>query len=127
LTAFMAVLCLSLFLLIGLVVDAGRALAARSAAMTEAQQAARTGAGQLSVGALRSGQIDIDPAEAILAAKAYLSSVGQSGTTTVVGQTVTVHIATDEPTAILGIIGINRIVISVTASAVNVHGVTEED
>jgi hypothetical protein len=57
----------------------------------------------------------------------YLQSIGQSGTASVAGQTVTVHVATDEPTVILGIVGIDRIVISVTASAVNVHGVTEED
>jgi len=127
LTAFLAVLCLSLFILIGLVVDAGRAIAARSSAMDEAQQAARTGAGQLSVAALRSGQVEIDAGAAIRAADAYLSSIGLTGTASVVGQTVSVHIATDEPTVILGIVGINRIAISVTASAINVHGVTRED
>lgn len=127
LSAFMAVFCLALFLLIGLVVDAGRAISFRSAALAEAQQAARAGAGQLSVGALRSGQVEIDPADAIDAADAYLASVGAPGTTSVVGQTVTVHIAADEPTVILGIIGIDRIVVSVSASAVNVHGVSEAD
>jgi hypothetical protein len=45
----------------------------------------------------------------------------------VVGQTVTVHIVGEEPTVILGIVGINRIAISVTASATNVHGVSQED
>jgi hypothetical protein len=127
LSAFMAVFCLALFVLIGLVVDAGRAISFRSAALAEAQQAARAGAGQLSVGALRSGQVEIDPADAIEAADAYLASVGAPGTTSIVGQTVTVHIAADEPTVILGIIGINRIVVSVSASAINVHGVSEAD
>jgi Flp pilus assembly protein TadG len=126
-TAFMAVFCVALFVLIGLVVDAGRAIAARSAAMAEAEQAARAGAGQLSVGALRSGQVEIDPVAAVQAADAYLAAIGQPGTATVVGQMVTVHISTDEPTVILGIVGINRIVVSVTASAANVHGVTQED
>jgi Flp pilus assembly protein TadG len=126
-TAFMAVFCVALFVLIGLVVDAGRAIAARSAAMAEAEQAARAGAGQLSVGALRAGQVEIDPVAAVQAADAYLEAVGQPGSASVVGQVVTVHISTDEPTVILGIVGINRIVVSVTASAVNVHGVTEED
>ncbi|HVC71811.1 MAG TPA: pilus assembly protein TadG-related protein [Acidimicrobiales bacterium] len=127
LTAFVAVVSTSLFLLIGLVVDAGRAVAARSVAMDEAQQAARAGAGHLSVPALRSGQVQIDPAAAIGAANAYLSSVGQSGTASVVGQTVTVHIVSQEPTVILGIVGINEIHVSVTAQAINVHGVTRED
>lgn len=126
-TAFMAVFCVALFVLIGLVVDAGRAIAARSAAMAEAEQAARAGAGQLSVGALRSGQVEINPVAAVQAADAYLEATGQPGTASVVGQTVTVHISTDEPTVILGIVGVNRIVVSVTASAVNVHGVTQAD
>jgi len=128
LTAFVAVLSLSLFILIGLVVDTGRAIAARSAALDEAQQAARAGAGQLSVAALRSGQVEIDPSEAVVSADAYLASVGQTGgTTSVVGQTVVVHIETQDPTVILGIVGIDRIGISVTARATNVHGVTQED
>jgi Flp pilus assembly protein TadG len=127
LTAFVAVLCFSLFVLIGLVVDAGRAISARSIAMADAQQAARAGAGQLSLGALRSGIVEVDPATAIQASDAYLASVGQPGTTSVVGQTVTVRIDTIEPTVILGIVGIDRIGISVTASAIDVHGVTRED
>jgi Flp pilus assembly protein TadG len=127
LTAFMAILSVALFVLVGLVVDAGRAISARSAASAVAQQAARVGAAQLSVGALRSGEVEIDPVQAIQAADAYLASIGEPGTATVVGQTVTVHIATDEPTVILGIVGINHIAISVTASAIDVHGVTEED
>jgi Flp pilus assembly protein TadG len=128
LSAFMAVFSLALFLLIGLVVDAGRAISFRSAALAEAQQAARAGAGQLSVGALRAGQIEIDPTNAIDAADAYLTSVGvRGGTTSIIGQTVTVHIATEEPTVILGIVGINRIVVSVSASAIDVHGVSEAD
>jgi Flp pilus assembly protein TadG len=127
LTAFVAVFCVTLFVLIGLVVDAGRAIATRSADMSQAQQAARAGAGQLSVDALRSGEIEINPESAIQAANAYLSSVGQTGTTSVEGQIVTVHIETEEPTVILGIVGINQIKVSVTASAVNVHGVSEAD
>lgn len=123
----MAVLCLSLFVLIGLVVDAGRAITARAGAMSAAEQAARAGAGQLSIGALRSGEVEIDPALAVQASDAYLNSVGQTGRAWVVGQTVTVHIDAEEPTVILGIVGINRIAISVTASATNVHGVSQDD
>lgn len=127
LSAFVAVLMLSLFILVGLVVDAGRAIAVRATAMADAQQAARAGAGQLSVDALRSGQIEIDPVSAIRAADSFLVSVGQSGETSVIGQTVTVHITGNEPTVILGIVGIKSFGISVTASATDVHGVTEED
>jgi Flp pilus assembly protein TadG len=127
LTAFVAVVSLALFILIGLVVDTGRAIAARSLAMDQAQQAARAGAGQLSIASLRLDQVEIDPSKAILAANSYLSSVGQTGTISVVGQVVTVHIDSQDPTVILGIVGVNRIAISVTARATNVHGVTQED
>ena len=127
LTVFAAVFCVALFVLIGLVVDTGRAISARSAAMSEAEQAARAGAGQVSVGALRSGQIEVDPIGAVDASEEYLASVGQTGWTSVVGETVTVHVETQEPTVILGIVGINRIHISVSASATDLHGVTEED
>ena len=129
LTVFILVLCVALFVLIGLVVDSGRAISARSAAMSEAEQAARAGAGQISVGALRVGQVEVDPASAIRASTQYLAAAEPTATVlvTVVGQTVTVHITTTEPTVILGIIGINRIGISVTASATDLHGVTQED
>ncbi len=127
LTAFVAVLCLSLFVLIGLVVDAGRAIAVRSAATTDAQEAARAGAGQLSVSGLRSGKVAIDPAGAIRVADRYLAAIGQTGTASVTGQTVTVQIVTQVPTVALGIIGIDRIGVSVSASAINVHGVTEAE
>jgi Flp pilus assembly protein TadG len=128
LTAFLAIFCVALFALVGLAVDGGRAVSARSAAFAEAQEAARVGAGQLSVGALRSGDVEIDPVAAVRAAQSYLNSIGQrDGTTVVTDQTVTVHISSEEPTVILGIVGINRIVISVSASAVEVHGVSEED
>jgi Flp pilus assembly protein TadG len=127
LTVFVAVFCVTLFVLIGLVVDTGRAISARSVAMSEAQQAARAGAGQVSVGALRSGQIEVDPVGAVNASEKYLESVGQTGWASVVGATVTVHVETEEPTVILGIVGINHIRISVSASAMDLHGVTEED
>ena len=126
-TVFVAVLALSLFALIGLVVDGGRAVAAQSAAAGESEQAARIGADQISVEAIRSGIVEIDPAMAFQAASAYLQSVGTTGSVTVTGQTVTVHIQSSEPTVILGIIGVRQIGISVSASATNVHGVTRED
>ena len=81
----------------------------------------------MSLGALRSGLVEVDPATAIETSDAYLASVGQPGTTSVAGQTVTVRIKTFEPTVILGIVGIDRIGITVTASAVDVHGVTRGD
>ncbi|MGH9920794.1 MAG: pilus assembly protein TadG-related protein [Nitrososphaerales archaeon] len=127
LTVFMAVFAVALFALVGLVVDAGRAIAAQSAAYAQAEQAARAGAGQLSVEALRSGQIALDPQAAIEAANAYLAAIGERGSTSVTGGVVTVKIQEVEPTVILQIIGIDKISVSAMASATNVHGVTRPD
>jgi len=117
----------ALFALLGLVIDGGRAVAAESAATGEAEQAARVGADQISVEAIRSGIVAIDPIAATSAANEYLRSVGSPGVVTVTGQTVSVHIKSSEPTVILGIIGVELIGVSASASATNVHGVTKED
>jgi Flp pilus assembly protein TadG len=127
LSVFVVILATALFALVGLVVDAGRAIAAKGAAMDEAEQAARTGADQVSVDALRQGQVEIVPAAAVQAAEGYLNAVGQSGTASVSGSTVTVRIHASEPTVILSIVGIDHIDISAVASATNVHGVTRGD
>jgi len=126
-TVFLAVLALALFALVGLVVDGGRAVAAQSAAAGESEQAAHLGADQISVEALRAGTVTIDPTSASRAAYAYLRSVGTSGTVTISGQSVVVHIQTSMPTVVLGIIGVEQISVSASASASNVHGVTRED
>ncbi len=123
----MAVLALALFSLVGLVIDGGRAVAAQSAAAGEAEQAARLGADQISVQAVRLGRVAIDPAGATRSADAYLRAVGVVGTVTVVGQTVSVRIQSWEPTVVLGVIGVEHIGISASASATNFHGVTRDD
>lgn len=126
-TVFVAVLALALFALVGLVIDGGRAVADQSTATGEAEQAARIGAGQISVDEIRQGKVAIDAAAATNAAEEYLRAAGSTGVITVVGQTVSVHIQSAEPTVILGIIGVARIGISATASATNIHGVTRDD
>ena len=127
LTAFLAVLALGLFVLVGLVVDGGRALVARRQAVDVAEQAARVGADQLSVDALRSGQFVVDPASAASAVTNYLEATGATGTVSVTGNSVTVHIVHNTPTTVLGMIGIGDIPVSATAAATNLHGVTRGD
>lgn len=127
LTVFAVMVSAALFVILGLVVDAGRALAARNAAQDEAELAARVGADQLSANALRQSQVEIDPRAAIQSADSYLRSISQTGTTSVSGQTVTVTIEESTPTVILGIIGIDHFAFAVSASATNLHGVTGED
>jgi|SRR5215469_6432113 len=127
LTAFLAVLATGLFVLVGLVVDGDRALAAKREAIDVAEQAARVGADQLSVDGLRSGQFVIDPVKAESEVTSYLGAVGVQGSVTVSGNAVVVHVTGDAPTMVLGMIGIRDIQVTATASATNVHGVSRED
>jgi hypothetical protein len=111
----------------GLVLDGGSAMNAQQAAYDEAEQAARAGAGELSVDGLRAGSVAIDTQAAIAAAEAYTTSSGHPGTASVADGKVTVNVRYRIPTSILGIVGISTLSVSATASAVNVHGVTKED
>ncbi len=124
-SAFVALLLVAVFVLMGLVVDGGFAIAAHQAAYDEAEQAARAGAGALSVDALRSGAVQIDPTRAVGAAEAFTVAAGHRVTATVSGGTVRVEVHYRIRTQILGIIGIGTLPVSASASAVDVHGVTQ--
>jgi len=123
-TAFVAAFAVALFALFGLVVDGGRALAARQRAYDEAEQAARAGAGALSVSSLRAGDVQIDDAAAVAAARAFTRAWGHPGTAAVVGGVVEVTIRYRMPTDVLGMIGIGSLPITATGSAMDLAGVT---
>jgi hypothetical protein len=108
-------------------VDSGRAIAAQRLIADEAEQAARSGAGQLSVGALRDGRFVLDASAAIKAAKSYTELSGYPGNATVSNGIVTVRVVAVVPTTILDIVGVPRIIVSATASASDVRGVTSPD
>jgi len=122
-TAFVAVLAVALFAVVGLAVDSGRAISAQSIAANEAGQAARTGAGQLSVNALRNGHVALNDASAIQKAEQYMASSGLPGTAWVDDGIVTVRVVEAVPTTILGIVGVQTITVTATASASDVSGV----
>jgi hypothetical protein len=122
-SAFLAVFALALFALMGLVLDGGSAINAQQTAYDEAEQAARAGAGALSVDGLRTGSVTIDSQAAIAAAVAYTVSSGHPGTASVANGRVTVEVHYRIPTSILGIVGISTLTVSATASATNLHGV----
>jgi Flp pilus assembly protein TadG len=126
-SAFVVVMLVALFALLGLVLDGGRAMSAQQAAQDEAEQAARAGAGALSVDALRSGQVALNQQAAITSAEAFTVSAGHPGTATVTNGVVTVAIAYRMPTTVLGMVGISSLSVAAHASAVNVHGVTREE
>jgi Flp pilus assembly protein TadG len=123
-SAFVALLLVAVFVLMGLVVDGGSALSARQAAADEAEQAARAGAGALSVDALRLSSVQIDQAEAVDAAEEFTVAAGHPGTATASSDTVNVQIHYRIRTDVLGIVGIDSLPVSASASAVDVQGVT---
>src|SRR5665213_644135 len=75
--AFVVLVMVALLALLGLVVDGGTLLTARQAASAEAEQAARAGAGALSVDALRAGQIQIDGPAAVATAEQCMITAGR--------------------------------------------------
>jgi hypothetical protein len=123
-TAFAVLMLVAIFALMGMVLDGGTEVSAHQSAVDEAEQAARAGAGSLSVDALRSGTIRLDDSQAVDRAVEFTVASGHPGTAFVVGQTVTVEIHYRVPTAILGIVGITTLPVSASASAVDVSGVT---
>jgi Flp pilus assembly protein TadG len=123
-TVFVALVLVALIVLLGLVVDGGTALSARQSAADEAEQAARAGAGSLSVDALRSGSLQLDPVVAVAAAESFSVAAGHPGTATVSGNVVTVRIHYRVPTEVLGIVGIGSLPVTAVASATDVEGVT---
>ncbi len=122
-TAFVLVLVVALFALAGLVVDGGAAVTAHQAALSEAEQAARRGAGQLSVTQLRSGRVVVDPVAAVDAAEAFTVTSGHPGRAGVDGNTVTVTVTYRVPTSVLGMLRISSLPVSATASATDVEGI----
>ena len=110
--------------LLGLVVDGGRVLDARTAASRGAAQAARVGADALSSASVRDGRDAINVEAANARAQKYLHDTGLTGTVTVSGRTVTVTVNGRSSTQILGFIGIESFPIRQTETA---QAITEED
>jgi Flp pilus assembly protein TadG len=106
-------------LLSGAVLDGGNAMAARVQALDIAQQAARAGANQLDLAALRTqGVLRLDPVAARTAATAFLADAGIPGTATANPDEVTVTVTRSQPTLILQAIGVDAISMTATATAV---------
>ncbi len=123
-TAFAALILVALMALIGFVVDGGSALLAHQAAEVEAEQAARAGAGALSVDSLRSGTFQLDDQAAVVAAEHFAAGAGHPATAAVNNGVVTVRVSYRVPTAVLGMVGIRSLPVSATASAFDLEGVT---
>lgn len=117
-TAFVVGVALGLWIFIGIVVDGGLALAAKTRAMNNAQEAARTGAQHLDLATLRHENTKrLDAEQAMRAARAYITATGDSARVTVQGNTVTVHVTHHLHTQVLQLAGLGELTITATGSA----------
>jgi len=119
-TIFVVLFTVALLSVAGLVIDGGYALGAKREAMNNAEQAARAGADALNQGALRDGQVMVDPGRAANAAQTYLALVGAQGTVDVTGGEVTVTVTGEQDTKLLSAVGVGSIPIKATATALSI-------
>jgi hypothetical protein len=92
-------------LVVGLVLDGGTMLRARSDAFSFAAAAARAGAQQLDGDAAVEGATVLDPAAAQQAALDYLAGRGATGTVTVTPETITVTVSSTAHLQLLTLVG----------------------
>ena len=128
LSAFVAVFCVALLAVSGLVVDGGRYLAQQQSALTEAEQAARIGADQLSVTELRMGSVVLNSGRAIASAEEYMAQSGHPGVASVVGDQVIAQVSDYTiPTYVLGVIGVSHFEVGAKSSAQTVTGISSQN
>jgi hypothetical protein len=125
LTLFAVVLAFGLLAMAGLVIDGGTKLTAQRRANHLAEQAARAGAQSVDIAAVRTGQPALDPAAARAAAAGYLAATGHRGRITVGPDTVEVNVAYRQPTAVLGLLGIEHLNVTGRGQARLLIGITE--
>jgi Flp pilus assembly protein TadG len=123
-TAFVVVLATAFIVAAGLVIDGGLALAGKTTALDEAQQAARTAATALAQGPLRDGQIALNPTVALSDAQAYITATGDTGSVTLDGTVIHAHVVHRQPTRILSLFGVGQITVSGDATARVESGIT---
>jgi Flp pilus assembly protein TadG len=126
LTLLLAVLMVSLLALAGLVIDGGRKLNESATATAIAQEAARAGAGVVDqAAAYRSGTFQVNPAQAVTAARAYLAGAGYRGSVGLTGAgQIRVTVTITRPTLLLSLVGVDSMTSTGTAVASLVAGVT---
>lgn len=121
-TVFVVGILLALVVLGGLVFDGGAVIAGHREADAEAEGAARTAAEQISIPALRSGQVQLISNQATSAAEKYLRHYGHTGTVSIEGDTVTVTVTYPIDMQVLNVIGISTKTVTGTANATAVEG-----
>lgn len=104
-TVWMVGVTVSAFSLVGLVLDGGAMLRARSDAFAIAGSAARVGAQQLDPDAAVEGLTVLDPIAAERAVEEYLSVSGVTGTVVVVDDAITVTVSSETELQMLRLVG----------------------
>lgn len=103
-------------LMLGLVVDGGSMLRARSDAFSLAAAAARAGAQQLDTDAAVEGTATVDPVAAEQAALDYLATHGATGTVTVTADAITVTVSSTAHLQLLTLVGADTASFTATAT-----------
>jgi Flp pilus assembly protein TadG len=118
-TVWLALSSFVMIFLVGLAVDLGGQVHAHERAHDLAAQAARAGGEEVEGGAAIEGRdLAIDPVAARAAAQRYLEAAGVSGTVTITnGSTITVTVHDTYEPQFLGLIGINNLDVTGTATA----------
>jgi Flp pilus assembly protein TadG len=119
-TVFVVGFAVVLLACAGLVIDGGSAINARMKLADDVEQAARAGAQQIDIEALRgSDVVTLDGLAAEARARSYLNALGYTRVTVppVTGDTITVHAEDTTTTKLLSLIGVHDFDIAATATA----------
>ena len=125
-TIFVVVFMVALLLVAGLVIDGGHILAARREASNLAESAARAGAQQLDVVAVRTSDgAPLDPVTAQRRAQSYLAAAGVNGRVWVQNNTVHVEVTITRGLSILSLAGFRKATVTASGQAHSVRAVLE--
>jgi Flp pilus assembly protein TadG len=132
LSVLMPLLAVLALIVIGFGFDGANVLTAKRRGINVAEQAARAGAGQLDLAALRAGDAyRIDPAKARQAAQQYLAQAGYAGQVRLgrdrIGDRVDVSVTWSQRGLFTSLVGVGQYGGTVQASAYSCHGVTLEE
>ena len=119
-SGFVVGLGLALVVMVGLAIDSGRLVAARTEAADHAENAARLAAQEVSL--IRLGVRTIDPARARAVVSAYLDRHGVEGSVTIEHRSVTVPVRAEPDTTLLPLVGIDSRSMTAVRTATIVAG-----
>lgn len=119
-TAMVVILAMTFIACAGLAVDGGRLVAAKIELGDQAENAARAGAQEIA--SLRSGSLEIDEFQAVIAAEEFLNSHGLNGNVHVQDNSVTVSVRREIPMTLLSIFGVKAKILSARRSATPADG-----